>query len=502
VEENPDFKMTGEYYGASVINPPVWGSGKTIDLDYYNFGTFDSTIEFDFKHIGYKFVGGTVNHVEGHLDTSYGGGDISAVVSHLQKREEVLANNPLMSISTFLSSHDENGFALATGGDKGKTLAAVALQLTAVGQPVIYYGEETGQYGQVMIYNDDISHENRYDFDWGKTIDNNQDGIFDYDVPAHYQALIKIRKDYMDAFTKGMRDYSASNDSQDVLGFTAQYGNQSVAVFINSTDSEKTLSFANSPFMQGQSVKDAYATERGLTAKSYIVGANGAITSVKVPKRSEGGVVILVNSTQRVDAQQPQIITLPEGGQVAVGGEKVLTVAAESSDGGNLTYQWYKNGEPIPSATNETYYVPTNTSETARYSVKVTNTNPNATGTQTAYIITAEVEVAVTGQSLPGIGYGDFDGKDGITDSDVLWIRRYLTFKGNVPSMLAAYSEEASAEGLTSDNFNESMVDFDSSGAIDGNDILWLKRYISSGEDADAMLQKYPDAPSDFQHIK
>ena len=64
---------------------------------------------------------------------------------------------------------------------------------------------------------------------------------------------------------------------------------------------------------------------------------------------------------QTVDELAPTITTQPTGGKIVTRnteGTIELTVAAELPSGvteGNLTYQWTKNGEAIPNATNTTY---------------------------------------------------------------------------------------------------------------------------------------------------
>ena len=67
-------------------------------------------------------------------------------------RRNAALNNTYMT-GHFLGSHDEEGFKQSLMG-KGEaeatalSLVAATLQLTAKGQPVIYYGEELGQTGE------------------------------------------------------------------------------------------------------------------------------------------------------------------------------------------------------------------------------------------------------------------------------------------------------------------------------------------------------------------
>ncbi|MEL7565660.1 MAG: S-layer homology domain-containing protein, partial [Dehalobacterium sp.] len=84
------------------------------------------------------------------------------------------------------------------------------------------------------------------------------------------------------------------------------------------------------------------------------------------------------------EAQKPIITTQPQGQAVYTHANPTLSVAANVTDGGDLSYQWYKNstrstigGEAIAGATNATYAPSTSSSGIVYYYVVVTNTNTN-----------------------------------------------------------------------------------------------------------------------------
>ncbi len=91
-------------------------------------------------------------------------------------------------------------------------------------------------------------------------------------------------------------------------------------------------------------------------------------------------------------AQKPAITAQPEDAAYAKGqAPKALAVTAEVSDGGTLTYQWYKNSAdstegaaPIEGADQPSYEPPTGEAGTAYYYCVVTNTNPQAIDSQPA----------------------------------------------------------------------------------------------------------------------
>ncbi len=106
----------------------------------------------------------------------------------------------------------------------------------------------------------------------------------------------------------------------------------------------------------------------------------------------------------RVDAEKPAIGTQPTGGAVTQGTTNTtLTVGASVSDGGTLTYQWYKpttavktGGSTLSSAANAAYTTPANLALGSHYYyVVITNTNNGVNGTRTAKDTSDVVTVTV-----------------------------------------------------------------------------------------------------------
>src|SRR5699024_3703808 len=163
IKENPEFKMIGENFGASIFK----------DGGYLDSSLLDSLLDFEFKELAKDFVSGKISETE----------------KRLVKRNEAISEEREMG--QFLSSHDENGFLkVRLSDDLGKFLVASSLQITAKGQPVIYYGEEIGQSGKKDNFDKGIFSENRYDFDWDK-IENNE-------ILDHYKKMLKIRNAFAD----------------------------------------------------------------------------------------------------------------------------------------------------------------------------------------------------------------------------------------------------------------------------------------------------------------
>ena len=95
--------------------------------------------------------------------------------------------------------------------------------------------------------------------------------------------------------------------------------------------------------------------------------------------------IIGKSSGATVNAATPVINTQPISATYAQGDTpNALTVSASVSDGGILSYQWYKNGSAIGGATGKSYTPDISTVGSATYYCIVTNTNSSATGNTTA----------------------------------------------------------------------------------------------------------------------
>lgn len=249
IKENPAFKMIGENFGASVFK----------DGGYLDPSMLDSLLDFEFKELAKDFVSGKISETE----------------KRLVKRNEAITEESQMG--QFLSSHDENGFLkVRLSDDLGKFLVASSLQLTAKGQPVIYYGEEIGQSGKKDNFDRGIFSENRYDFDWDK-IENNE--ILDY-----YKKMLKIRNAFADVFAKGDRENLYMDDEVSI--FQRSYGDKKVLVGLNTSEEAKEISF---DFDTSEKMLDLYG-------KAKIKNKTGKI-SLTIPSRNEGGTVVLAQES-------------------------------------------------------------------------------------------------------------------------------------------------------------------------------------------------------------
>jgi glycosidase len=252
---NPDFKMIGEYSGA----------GASFHGGTLGNGAMDSDLDFDFNDWATEFVQGKIESVEGKMSG-----------------RNALLNNTYLT-GQFLSSHDEDGFKYKLIKEKGMSeeaanaaaLVAATLQITAKGQPVIYYGEELGQTGA----NNYPYQTNRYDFDWNKVKDN--------PVLAHYKKLLAIRNANVDIFARGSRTTIEANDTKGYDVFKRSYKGEDLYTIINTGDAQElTLK----GFVAGATYRDLYS------GREYVADYKGEV-NLTVPAAADGGTVILKKTT-------------------------------------------------------------------------------------------------------------------------------------------------------------------------------------------------------------
>lgn len=250
VQIKPDFKMIGEYFDGS-----VHFNGSVMDQ-----GGMDSILDFEFKGIVRDYLRGNFEEAE----------------KKLQIRNDKLTEDK--TTGQFLSSHDENGFlAMRLSGDEGLFKVAATLQLTAKGQPVIYYGEEIGLSGKNAgnMDNGEFS-ENRYDFDWSKVESNS--------MLDHYKKLLTIRNENTDIFTKGTRKSIYANKDNGISIFEREYNGEFIITFVNIGEMEQTITFSKS---SGSARVDNIYANKELEAK------NDISYELLIPSKNDGGTTII-----------------------------------------------------------------------------------------------------------------------------------------------------------------------------------------------------------------
>lgn len=196
--KDPDFKMIAEVWGADPIN----------HKNFLNNGMMDSVLDFKFKETARNFING----------------NLVGANEQLIKRNTAMTSNA--SGGQFLSSHDETGFLYMLNNNLGKYKLAASLQMTAKGQPVIYYGEELGQTGA----NNWPIYDNRYDLDWEAATSGSND------ILPHYTSLLDFRQQFSDILAKGDRQLIAGSNAEDYILVARNYKDQAVYLLFSTAD--------------------------------------------------------------------------------------------------------------------------------------------------------------------------------------------------------------------------------------------------------------------------
>jgi glycosidase len=161
---SPQFFLLGEVWGGSAAVLDDWFAGDELDAGF----------DFTFKGSCESFVAGK--------------GRTIAFASYLEKRHQV---RPGYLLAHYLSSHDEPMALYDLKGDKAAFKLCVALQMTSLGIPTIYYGEEVARAGSVWPMN-------RTDMPWGdRKVEPGRGQPRDEALRAFYKKLIALRREHI-----------------------------------------------------------------------------------------------------------------------------------------------------------------------------------------------------------------------------------------------------------------------------------------------------------------
>lgn len=244
VKLDPEFNLLGESWGASHKNAK----------GFLNSGMMDSVLDFGFKEIASDFINGQMERAN----------------DKLIERNQMLTSSALTS--QFLSSHDEIGF-LYKMNSQAKFMLAASLQLTAKGQPVIYYGEELGQSGP----NNWPVYGNRYDFAWDE-IENNP-------MYHHYQKLIDFRRQFSLLMARGDRETIAGSDEEGWLAIRRQYEDEIVYLLFNRNEEELEVTISVEP---GVEYIDYYTSGNEINIQ-------GNQINLTLPSIDQGGTALIAD---------------------------------------------------------------------------------------------------------------------------------------------------------------------------------------------------------------
>ncbi len=162
------------------------------------------------------------------------------------------------AMMNLIDSHDTHRYLETAGGDVNKLKMAAFFQMTYVGAPHIWYGDEIGMMG---AHDPDC----RRPFEWNYT--ENQDRVA---LREYYKKLIKIRKENK-ALTKG--DFHTLLAKEKIYSFLREYKGEEIVVVINNETSPRNIT-VDVP------VKSAQLTDL-MTGKTYKVDGGKVTLSLE-----------------------------------------------------------------------------------------------------------------------------------------------------------------------------------------------------------------------------
>lgn len=220
---NPDALILAEHYG----DPSSWLDGQQWD-SVMNYDAFMEPISW--------FLTGMEKHSDRFEEGRYN--NAKAFEECMRYTMARLPGKSLMCAMNQLSNHDHSRFytrtnrvcgrlmshgsaAAAEGLNKGCMKEGILFQMTWIGSPTIYYGDEAGVVGWT-------DPDNRRTYPWG-----NQDG----ELLEFHRALIEMRRE-REVFRRGSLKYLRGSYGMISYGRFTQ--KEIAAVILNNTDAERT----------------------------------------------------------------------------------------------------------------------------------------------------------------------------------------------------------------------------------------------------------------------
>ncbi|MGN6384133.1 MAG: glycoside hydrolase family 13 protein, partial [Dyella sp.] len=237
---NPNADILGEYFG----NAGPWTTSGN---------QWDGAMNYD---------GFTQPVSEWITGQDYGGGSASIPASQFDSwLHGTRANYPTnvqQVMSNFLSSHDITRFGNRAGGDIWKTYLALIFQMTYVGTPTIYYGDEYGMQGGA-------DPDNRRTFDWNTGTSTNS-------AVALTGKLTAIRNAYP-ALRTGSFMSLATDDTNKLYAYGRFDATNRIAVALNNDSTSHTVTV---PVWQLSMTNGSTVTD--LLSGSHYTVQNGTVS--------------------------------------------------------------------------------------------------------------------------------------------------------------------------------------------------------------------------------
>ncbi|MDR2710099.1 MAG: putative Ig domain-containing protein [Burkholderiales bacterium] len=345
------------------VNPdPVTGDPAVITGAYL----LTSTAHIDFSIADYEL---TLSQT-GTLDFG------SQTLGYAAQTPQTIAvsntgNRPTGTLSVALSGTNANDFAISADTVSGQDIAFG-------GQPLTFQiAPKTGLTGGAHTAT--------------VTVTGSKGGTASFDVTFYVRTYgVSLSQTGTLDFGSATFGYAAQTPQAVTVTNTGNQATGTLTVGVSNTDFVISNNNVSGGLAAGALNTFSVAPALGLAAGTHtatvtVTGSNGISAS------------FTVTFTVKVDAETPTISSQPQSASYTQNDSATaLTVAANVTDGGTLTYQWYNASGAITGAIGTSYTTSTTATGTFTYYVIVTNTNNAATGATTATATSNTATITVT----------------------------------------------------------------------------------------------------------
>lgn len=283
-ELNPDAYLTAEVIDLIPVVKPYLEGDEFDAVMNYNFAfissdyfiakrTRISTAEFDrqLKELRDAYPSG-VAYVQQNL---FGSHDSNRLGSAIVNRDFARYGDWGEYFGKSKASNPDYSTRKPTAEEQKVQKLFAIFQMTYVGAPMIYYGDEAGMWGandpdcrKPMVW-EDMDYDPEV-FNADSTLRKTPDKVeFNKDLFGHYQTLIKIRKDHK-ALSLGDFKTLLVDDKQSVYAFSRTYEGKTVVVVLNNSEKNATVN-----------LKLKGAWKDAITNKAFTAGSLEKAVSVK-----------------------------------------------------------------------------------------------------------------------------------------------------------------------------------------------------------------------------
>lgn len=176
----------------------------------------------------------------------HGSHDTQRMASHLVNRDKYKIRNWGETFEKWKGSNPDYDTRKPDQQEIERLKLMLVFQMTYVGAPYIYYGDEAGMWGandpcarKPMVWDDLVYQNERYLPDQSlKPVEN--EVVFDRELFNYYKKLIDIRNTYT-ALQLGNFKTLLTDDTKDIYAFSRDHSGEELIIILNKSDKDHTI---------------------------------------------------------------------------------------------------------------------------------------------------------------------------------------------------------------------------------------------------------------------